>query len=228
MISHKHRCLFIHIPKCAGTSNEHALGYFDGAESEFGGQDHRTMRTLEEAGFSLNMFNSRENMSELARRWRSKRTAHRHSNKNIRLTPEQYRDYFKFTVVRSPWTRVFSVYKYSLKGDPGKVFKGTVLPRDNSFKSFVDVYLGHGLLRSQMHWLKDFNGGLPYDFICKFENLNEDFKVACIKMGIEPVELPHKLQSQTADYHEHYNDELIERVGEFYSEEVNRFDYCYE
>ena len=30
MVSHKHKCIFIHIPKCAGTSIEEALGHFDG------------------------------------------------------------------------------------------------------------------------------------------------------------------------------------------------------
>jgi hypothetical protein len=46
MISHKYKCIFIHIPKCAGTSIEEALGHFDdytGVDA----QDHRMIRYLE-------------------------------------------------------------------------------------------------------------------------------------------------------------------------------------
>ena len=42
MISHKHKykCIFIHIPKCAGTSIEKALGHFELYNGR-GRQDHR-------------------------------------------------------------------------------------------------------------------------------------------------------------------------------------------
>ena len=43
MISHRHRCIFIHIPKTAGTSIEERLA--DG--SLRGRQDHRSIRNLE-------------------------------------------------------------------------------------------------------------------------------------------------------------------------------------
>ena len=47
MISHANRCIYIHIPKTAGTSIEKKLGLFDDLEP--GVQDHRTIRELEEA-----------------------------------------------------------------------------------------------------------------------------------------------------------------------------------
>ena len=39
MISHKHQCIFVHIPKCAGTSIASALGHLDNHTGR-GGQDH--------------------------------------------------------------------------------------------------------------------------------------------------------------------------------------------
>uniref|UniRef100_A0A1D9FVM8 Sulfotransferase family protein n=1 Tax=Moorena producens (strain JHB) TaxID=1454205 RepID=A0A1D9FVM8_MOOP1 len=47
MISHEHKCIFVHIPKCAGTSIEHLLGHFDDFSGR-GGQDHRSIRTIEQ------------------------------------------------------------------------------------------------------------------------------------------------------------------------------------
>ena len=47
MISTRHRCIFVHIPKTAGTSVEAALGWF--TEYTRGAQDHRSIRKLREA-----------------------------------------------------------------------------------------------------------------------------------------------------------------------------------
>lgn len=67
MISHKYKCVFIHIPKCAGTSIESALGHLDNHVGR-GGQDHRTIRMIEKPLFTPRIFSSRENLYEVLRR----------------------------------------------------------------------------------------------------------------------------------------------------------------
>lgn len=81
MISDRHRCVFVHIPKTAGTSISRALGWF-GADSvnrdgtlRRDAQDHRTLRELQ-----------------------------------LAMQPADFHAYFKFTFVRNPWARVASWY----------------------------------------------------------------------------------------------------------------------
>ena len=66
MISHKHTFIFIHIPKCAGTSIESAFGHFDGFSGR-GGQDHRSFRMIEKPIVSLNSLSSVENIKEIVK-----------------------------------------------------------------------------------------------------------------------------------------------------------------
>ena len=61
MISHKYKCIFIHIPKCAGTSIEQALGHFD-EYSGRGRQDHRTIRMIENPAPPIQVISSKENI----------------------------------------------------------------------------------------------------------------------------------------------------------------------
>lgn len=65
MISHKHKCIFIHIPKCAGTSIEKTLGHFE----DYSGrnkQDHRCIRMIEP--INVKTFASKENSMEFMKR----------------------------------------------------------------------------------------------------------------------------------------------------------------
>ena len=57
MISHKYKFIHIHIPKCAGTTIEKALGHFDGHKGR-NGQDHRTIRMLEQPFLRINSIKS--------------------------------------------------------------------------------------------------------------------------------------------------------------------------
>ena len=67
MISHKYKCIHIHIPKCAGTSIEKALGHFDGHEGR-NGQDHRTIRMIEQPWLTKHSVRSISNLKEIFRR----------------------------------------------------------------------------------------------------------------------------------------------------------------
>lgn len=70
MISHEYQCIFIHIPKCAGTSIENAFGHFKNHVGP-GGQDHRTIRYLESLSKNiLYLTREKDNFLTLLRRAR--------------------------------------------------------------------------------------------------------------------------------------------------------------
>lgn len=225
MISHQHRCIFIHIPKCAGTSIENTLGHHEGYKGT-GVQDHRPLRWIEPVGFQPELLSNLSNLREYWRRFRYRfKSAKNHRNKFI-VTPEQYDSYFKFSIVRNPWSRIFSWYKGAVRNDATKRMYGVT--GHPSFKEFFYQNVGTGYLRPQGYWLKSFEGSYPYDFIGKFENLEEDFQKICHSLGMERRSLPHKLPGSGEDYREFYDKKMIKKVNEVYSEEIGTFGYTFE
>jgi hypothetical protein len=224
MISHKYKCIFIHIPKCAGTSIESALGHFDGYTGR-GGQDHRTIRMVEQPSLSLKTFSSIDNLMELARRFRNRCREKRNPKCKLTVTKQQYDQYFKFAVIRNPWTRVFSWYKNIMRVPLHKENYKAI--NETSFTDFLVKYAGKGNLRPQTYWLKNLKGEIPLDFIIRFENLSEEFNDAINQMNIGQITLPHKKKSPIENYQEYYTKKSIKVVEKVYKEEIEMFGYSF-
>ncbi|WP_319548767.1 sulfotransferase family 2 domain-containing protein [Desulfogranum marinum] len=223
MISHKHKCIFIHIPKCAGTSIEKAFGHFE----EYSGdnkQDHRSIRMLEP--INSRCFASKENSKEFIKRfWRQIKPS---PNPRSRYTVsrEQYADYFKFTVVRNPWARAYSWYKNVMRDDSH--LKKMRISREISYYDFLERFKYKKCLRAQTFWIKNYNGDIPLDYIGRFENLANDFEKACNLMKIESLKLPHELKGGVDNYQEAYDSKTRDLISRIYREEIELFGYSFD
>jgi len=224
MISHKYKCIFIHIPKCAGTSIEEALGHFDdytGVDA----QDHRMIRYFENPIPYKYILRNKSNFISFLRSLKWRFTNKINPKNNLKVTIKQYHEYFKFTIVRNPWDRVFSAYKNIMRDESHIKLLG--IKKDLQFIDFVRNYAGNEFFTMPaMEYLKNYNGEITMDHIGRFENLETDFKKICEKMELSNIKLPHKLNRNNKDsYRDFYDSETMQLVAEIYEEEIGLFGY---
>jgi hypothetical protein len=222
VISHEHRCIFIHIPKCAGTSIEKALGHFTDYHG-WSRQDHRTIRMVEP--ISLHSLTSKENIKEVVKRFLIKVKRPSNPRNSYTVNNKEYANYFKFTMIRNPWARAYSWYKNVLREE---VFiQQYNISNEISLYDFLRLNIGKDALRPQTFWLKNFNGQISIDYIGRFENLSDDFERACRIMQITPVPLPYEVKGDSVSYRDVYDDRSVDLVKKFYQEEIAIFDYSF-
>jgi len=141
--------------------------------------------------------------------------------------PKAWENYFKFSVVRNPWDRVYSIYSY-YKNSPRQ--RTGVKPRElpDMFEDFVwdlSRYLGIlGLNYNQCEYIGD-----ELNFVCRFENLRNDFKYMCKLAGVTPVrEFERKRESRRdPNYTNVYNSQLEYIVESYFAEDIEKYGYEY-
>ena len=219
MISHKHKCIYIHIPKTAGTSVEYKLGHFK--ELERGVQDHRTIGEMEPVPFLEIIRSILKGQISASRK---------HIIKIIKgqvpILQQQFNAYFKFTFVRNPWSRVFSWYKNVMRDDMHQARYG--VSKNCSFKEFIKKHLDQSELNTQLFWITDKEGVIPMDFIGRFENLTEDFYHVAEILGLKDKSLPKLLAGDDRHYTQFYDDEMKDIVFRKYRNEISIFKYEFE
>lgn len=218
MIDHKNKFIFLHIPKTAGTSiGQHFYNeYYNGT--------------------SLNQ------SLHLDFGYLDKYTSYRIHFDN--LNEEILKNYFVFTVVRNPYDRFISLYKFdkeikSINFDDfcsnfkkkyensfGKLEKIDETPKDMKFIS-DKIYKNINSI-SQTDYLRgtytDYIDKFPYiNKILKFENLENDFKEVCDILKISD-KLPH-LNKRKYDVEVSLSELNKNRIYEMFEEDFINFGY---
>lgn len=152
------------------------------------------------------------------------------------FAPSDFLRYFKFTIVRNPWDRLYSAWRFLKSGGlnrKDREWAAQNLSPYPDFESFVGKWLSPDSLHEYMHFYpqSDFlrvNGKhFPIDFVGRFENLEEDFQFICRKLSIESS-LQLLNRSSPVDYREAYTDEMREVVADVYVEDIDTFSYTFE
>jgi hypothetical protein len=117
----------------------------------------------------------------------------------------KYPDYYKFSFVRNPWSRIVSCWKSKIEDNiigkrarilsfysglrGGMKFSDFVywLESDEGADKLADRHW-----MSQSAFLYDASGAALCDFVGRYENLEADWAVICKAIGIDPAVLPQK------------------------------------
>lgn len=156
-----------------------------------------------------------------------------------RLTPTES-DFYIFSFVRNPFDRLVSLYENQYNGNPlryldtnrasiyimynkgfeyfiWEVLSSTKWNMDTHYKTLYDELYTDGLHRT-----------LIPDYVGRFENFEEDFKVLSDRFGFKP--LPKLNPSQRGDWRDYYTLKTAERVYQKFEKDFHTFGYddCYD
>ena len=210
IISHKHKFIFIHITKCAGSSITHAL-----------------VPELGENDIVLGVTPEGEKLSAL---WRETKGIHKHSKaKEVKefLEPEIWNNYFKFTFVRNPWDMLVSTYHWWLKTSWDDQ-EGTG-QKIKALKNFEE-YLSSPYRRRESctDFVFDDDGQIIVDFVGKQETIYKDFAYICGRVGLPNLKLPRRNASEHKEYFQYYTtQENIDMVSEWFTQDIENFKYFF-
>jgi len=190
----RYRCIFIHIPKAAGTS----------VASTLFGESSRHLRYTEYE----------------------------------QANPRKFREYFKFTFVRNPWSRLYSAYSFLKKGGMNEMdhrWAEEHLAAFSNFDSFVKGWVTEENVCSWVHFypqhyfICDDALNLKMDFVGHFETLARDFAHVQRQLSMPAEPLPHINPSAGQQHYcDFYSDEAREIVASVYRNDIRLFSYDFE
>ncbi len=128
-----------------------------------------------------------------------------------------FKSYKKFTIVRNPYTRSISEY----------FFRNNLTSfDDDDFYKWTEKFCKTGHLLDHALPQSEYFIGVEYDYVLKFESLNDDFKNMCVELGIDP-ELGHHNKSgfDCKRCVEDLSQKSIEMINKKYIDDFTKFGY---
>jgi len=162
-------------------------------------------------------------------------------NNERHALPSRYEDhwnkYFTFVIVRNPWDRLCSAFRYTVErglqdteikrrlhaesGGSINKFVKRVLSQPRLLQESVDR-----LFWPQTRWLVDAEGRpIPFDRVIRFESLQEEVFEVAHKLGIFCGTLPAVNGTRGSDYHDVYDREAAAIVEEIYRDDIRMLGY---
>lgn len=217
-ISHDWKCIYIHVPRTAGTSIEKSLAYAAGINDfqNYNGSKIEHLKRLK-----LNP----KPLGEKILPGPSMKHAKAKEIKGL-VGEHVWATYYKFASVRNPWDRTLSVYLKDLRNR--KMEKYRLLNSRLSFN--VALWIKYGLLRRSPELQQDYlivDDALVVDELIRFESLKSDYESVCRTLGI-PATLSNNADGTGhAIYREYYfgwGKSLVEKIKK---DDISRFGYSF-
>jgi len=196
IISDEYKFVFVHIPKTGGTSIKKALHmYYNKDQVEFDGE-----KVTDIDGYRPHVTLTETDIAK-------------------------FRCYFKFGVVRNPWSWHASIWSFFQRPDRNNKFI-TGLPFETYVDSVCDKNCKLPYARNQVEWLM-LDGVEVVDFIGRYEFLLRDFELIISQVGLRDaaIQLPHFKKAKTYDYELMYSSRMRKLIEKKHRKDIERFSY---
>jgi hypothetical protein len=252
IISHKHRFIFIHCRKTAGSSVVSSFSRYLGSHDlQFSGiTDGRKLnlypprRVIIE---SLKFMSAKDYFLLLSGKksfWHlvsnsikkkyapllGSSPAHAPASATAKAFPDEWTNYFKFCIVRNPWDKTLSDYYWKIKHMKNPptfdAFIEALSSDDNSLNGIIPA--------NHSNWLMyTIDDQVAVDYIVRYEELERGLIEALAHTSLKwDGWIPHMkkgvLKQSTSiarDYRNFYTDDTAQIVYDLYENEINQFDY---
>lgn len=255
IISHRHRFIFIHCRKVAGSSITAYLNQFLGPRDiqigiwkdtlQAGGRPN--LRVLGECVTpsgarailsrlrgsvrkrqlpTLGQLLNTANRAVWARRFPAK-PMHPTAAEVQTAFPKEWKEYWKFCFVRNPWDRVVSEYHWANANARGVSFDEFVERLADPDRK--DPYQVRPVPADtwSMYTIDD---AVVADYIGRFENLAGDMESICARLGLpfDTARFPKLKNGRRNTYRSWYCDRSRQLIADRYRPEVTRFGYLFD
>ena len=211
MIEDQHKFIFVRNPKTASTSIH---------------------TSLDESNIQFNLIRLKE---AAGKAWDDTlKVNHPDCFQYKRFLPKKYKQYFKFSFVRNPWDRIYSIYIesknfyfkfYEKESITFEKFLNSISNHSQQYLDFTNQLINLPTTKPFHKFGNQYKFTKGCDFIGKFENLQKDFNKICDKIGIPKQKLPHKNKTKHKHYTEYYDEETKQIVAEKYRKDIEYFGY---
>jgi sulfur relay (sulfurtransferase) DsrC/TusE family protein len=206
MIFHKHKAIFIHIPKAGGTSIERLLW-----------PDEKS-RTAEDLwmGFVKPFYNKYQTGG-------LQHLLAKQIKKEVGI--DIFNNYYKFCIVRNPWDKAVSQFSYMTKRKDLREFIG--MKEGVQLEQYLNLInkKEHVQWKKQVDFVLDDNGENLSDDVYKLENIDHALNYFSSRFNTSIEKIPHHNKGNRKPYSEYYTAETREIVSEMYKDDIQYFKY---
>lgn len=208
MISHKHKFVFIHIPKTGGTSIGNAFDV-----------------KVTKDGSSIDYNIKGKHYTALEYRNKFKDELSKYFKFTVVRNP--------WDLVNS----LYHYMWHSNYEHPRRWRDSTSLPLNWSLKEWIKskefsemgpmhvIGIPH---RNMLDWIINDNKKLIVNFVCRFETLQEDLNKVCYKIGIPHKKLKHTKKTEHKHYCKYYDDDAKNIITKMFKKDIQYFNYKFE
>lgn len=158
--------------------------------------------------------------------------------KKFLYSEEEFEKLYKFTIVRNPYDRAVSLWKYLIKTEGFKEFDfKTRIKSRYSFSFFLDIIpIIWETKKSRSFathtapiWqdITDNEGNVLLDDIYELEKINDQLSKLSEKINQDISKFTHINKSSHFHYRKHYNKNTKKKVESLYYDDINNLNYTF-